>query len=531
VVGQELTVALGLFARTARSLHLYSPNNQARAKMLADLGRAFGRVFDEADSVTVAVRPDAFFFEDRPVLEEGDADPPVPYLFFRDGVRRIELSKGLSELELERLVDAAAHGLSRRGFDDDIVSILWRDQFEHLKYVTVDTTIIEVDGQGPAPTVDVDVDAELTAVLYEMFGKNAQEIAESLSSPRQRSRPPRYAPRLREEVAAESDAQLMELAASAAAEGYRRAQDPADSAWFSAALLSIFDAALIEERVALLKRIVEWIGQSELMSSLLSEERVKLLATLARPGTPLEFEMMEFFRACGRSIVPALVGLLPSLTDPTQRRAYAELALAMGTEDIHPILGLLDNEQGFVAAQALHMLVELKKLDREAAHAAMRHPKPQVRLTVLQLSERLDADVAEDVVIDLLEDRETRVRTEALRLLGNINSPRAKAAIEALVSNDDFAETSAPVKEAILKTYVALLGRASLERMDELIRATDRLLSGRESEEAGVAAVAAVASLPTPRSVEILKAACLSKNKKVRELARNELKRLRKDFE
>jgi hypothetical protein len=123
-VQKELAFALWVFARTARSLPLYSPNNQTRAKMMAELDRAFARLFEGVEEVTLSVRPNAFFYDELAVLEEANVEPSVPYLFFRDGVRRIELSRGLNDRELEILVAATAQGLSRRGLDDDIVSLL-----------------------------------------------------------------------------------------------------------------------------------------------------------------------------------------------------------------------------------------------------------------------------------------------------------------------------------------------------------------------------------------------------------------------
>ncbi len=229
--------------------------------------------------------------------------------------------------------------------------------------------------------------------------------------------------------------------------------------------------------------------------------------------------------------MPSLVSLLPSLTDPRQRRAYSDLALAMGTHEVEPILALLASEQGFVAAEALHMLAEMRRIDHRAAQVAVQHSKPQVRLTALQVVDRLDPDVAEDVVLELIDDREPRVRMEAVKALGYLEGARAKGAIEAAVARSDFEDASAPVKEAFLRAYVAQLGRHAFDRLEEIIRSTDRRLARRQVEELGAAAVVALASLPTKRTVEILKKACLSRNKRVREVARAELKKMRKDFE
>jgi HEAT repeat protein len=240
---------------------------------------------------------------------------------------------------------------------------------------------------------------------------------------------------------------------------------------------------------------------------------------------------MAFLRASGRAAVPALVALVPSLTDPQQRRAFSDLAMQMGMEQVEPLLHLLQSEQGFVAAEALHMLAQLGQLDRRAARESLRHTKPQVRLALLQHVDRMDADVAEEVILELLDDREPRVRGEAVHLIGRCDPGHAKAAVEAAIAREGFEETSLPVKQAFLSAYVAVSGRAALDRLEEIIQETDRRLVRKPVEELAVAAVAAVAALPSSKSVTILKKACLSRNKAVRKLARAELSKVRKDFE
>jgi hypothetical protein len=560
---RELANALGLFARAARARQLYSSNNQVRARMTTEVVRAFSRLFDEADEITLSVRPDAFIFEEMPVFEESNAEPSVPFIFFRDGVRRLELVRGLTDAELEVLLDATANGLSRRGLDDDVVSILWRHQLEHLKYVTVDTTVVDAE---PDAGKTSDVDAQIDALIRSIYGGasddrgmrsihidssdvDARALADALGAvdemapgfapPKTFIAAPAYAERFSKELAEENDGAVLDLAASAAAEELARAKDDVDIAPLSDALLAIFDSALLEGRLDLLKRIIDWVkalGEQSakaqtFLSAAFSEARVRQLAAFDQGDPAREAEVMALFQGGGRAASPALIALLPSLTDPRQRRAYSDLALGMGTDDLDPILNHLGSEQGYVAAEALHMLAELGKLDRRGALSAASHPKPQVRLTALQIVDRLSPEVGEEVVLELLDDREPRVRMEALKLLVNFGTARVKGAIEAAVARADFEEASAPVKEAFLKTYVSILGRHAFDRLEQMIESTDRRLARRQVEEVGAAAVAAIATIPSARTVDVLKKACMSRNKRVRELARAELKKMRKDLE
>lgn len=562
-VHKDVANAVRALVRTARARPLYSANNKALVKMMDELMRALDQVFSEMDEISLKVQPDAFIFDDEPVFEETNADVSVPFLFFRDGIRRLELVNGIDREEVGALLDAAAHGMDRRGLDDDIVSILWRHQLDHVRYVTVDTTVVDAEDMFTGDlTIDDQIDAiirtvyssteddvgvrsihldasDLTAKgLAEALG-NVDEMEPGLHPPRNFLAEPSYRERLVAELDQESELSIMELAGSAAAEAMAHDVDELDAEALCQALLSIYDAAVLEDRIGLARQLVDWVlalGErsprvTAFLQEALSEARVRQLVTGAEANAGRQQEILAFLASCGRAAVPPLVALVPSLTDPQQRRAFTELVLRIGMEEVEPLYHLLSSEQGFVAAEALHMLAQLDRLDQKVARMAAEHAKPQVRLALLQLLEKMERGVGESVVLELIEDREPRVRTEAVTLLGKFDSPRAKGAIESMIARENFEEASAPVKQAVLLAFVQMTGRHAFDRLEELIRSTDRRLTRKPLEELGVAAVVAIATLPSTRAVTILKKACLSRNKKVRERARAELKKMRKDFE
>lgn len=563
---RDVTKAVQSFARTARARPLYGANNKALIKMMDEVVKAFDTLFRSTDEVQLKIGPDSFTFDDVAVFSDEKSEVSVPFLFFRDGIRRLEFAHGVTRQELETLIDAIGQAMGGRGsMDDDIVSYLWRHEMEHLRYVTVDTTITDTGTADITGDMEVDLDTQIDAIIQAVYGASdggefgraihidgseldAKKLADALGSvnelapgfcpPRNFLSSPDYADSLVGEVEWESDLSLAEQAANVACEAFARGTSNLDTKSIVEALLRMFDAAILAERIGLAQQILDWVKEvgdapqvSGFLSEALSEARLRLLSIYAEGNADRQTEVMRFLRASGRAVVPALVALVPSLTEPAQRRAFSELAMDLGMEDVEPIFSLLESEQGFVAAEALHMLARMKRLNRRAAREAIRHPKPQVRLGLLQLVDQMEEEVAEEAVLELLEDSELRVKAEAVNLLDRFETPRTRAAIESMLSRDGFEDAKPPVKNALLAAYVKVAGRHAFDRLEEIIKSTDRRLTRKPQEELGVAAVLAIASLPNSKSVSILKKACLSRNKKVRERARQELSKLRKDFE
>lgn len=106
------------------------------------LQAAFDEVTRALVEAPLAVRWDvaasAFTFDDKPVWHP--ERPPfdrVPYQLFADGIRKIQLKVGLTDLELRDLVAILVSDRSFGG--EDSVTALWDRRFEHVAYLAVDS--------------------------------------------------------------------------------------------------------------------------------------------------------------------------------------------------------------------------------------------------------------------------------------------------------------------------------------------------------------------------------------------------------
>src|SRR5262249_12634157 len=102
----------------------YRSNNAIVKKMMADLHNGLTALLEDAQEISIRVRAEAFVVDNEIVLEEANPDESIPFIFYRDGIRKLELAEGLELSELEVLVSAIAEGFNFSDLDDDIVSFL-----------------------------------------------------------------------------------------------------------------------------------------------------------------------------------------------------------------------------------------------------------------------------------------------------------------------------------------------------------------------------------------------------------------------
>ena len=554
---KDVAQAMAAFTRVARARPLYTTRNKVIDGMMKSLVDSFDGVLRMVPEVSLKVRPDAFVFGDDPVLEEHDVEESIPFVFYREGVRRIDFLRGIEERELEVLLDATAKGFNYRGMEDDLVSFLWHQELANIRYLTVDVEVVD------AGEADIDLDEQIQALLRAIYGGSqddvgprsihldasditAKTLAEELDKiddmapgfhpMRTFLTAPAYAEQLAAEAKKTPEADTLRLSTVAALDSFAADIDSNDAALAGIALLRVFDAALVENDLVTMAVIVRGVRAAEpapraqsWLSEALNEARVRTLATAVQSKPEIESRVLTLLERAGGAAVPSIIASIPMFPDPAQRRRFSDLAIALGITDREHVHELLQNDQAFVAREALYILSHIGHLeDLYAVRQVQTHSKPQVRLALLELLNRMPLDLAESVSIDLLEDPEARVRVASADALVELGSQRAQSAVANMINRANFADQPQSVKVGFLRAYVRLNHATSLGAVLQLLEAADRRLTTKGTEELALAAVQALAATPNKQTIEVLKEACLSKNRAVRDMAKGYLEQFKK---
>lgn len=537
-----------------------------------DLNTAFSELLAKAGEVSLRVRPDAFIFDDQRVFEEANPDESIPFAFFRDGLRRIDFSRGLTPQELDVLVQATASGFGFSGLSDDIVSFLWSHDLEHVHYVVVDTTITDAaaalgGGVAAGGGTEVDVDAQIDGLLAAIYGQGnddvgprsihvdatdlaAKPIADQLDSDdegagfhpvRSLGRKPAYVPVLLKEAEGEDEDALYLRILYAALEAIAAGDDVTEVQNISQGLLDLFDMALLAgdlQRAGQIVAAVRGLGSVEAAESrvtrwlneALAETRLRPVTSSPASGRTLEWTQIvsDFFRSAGPRAVPSVLAMVPSFQDSIQRRIFVDLALEIGVENLEPVRALLTSDQAFVAVEAVHLLSNLGTPQAyDLLWAGRDHPLPQVRLALLEQGEKFPREKAVFLASSLLSDPDTKVATGAARLLGKLQDEKAILAIEQVVRKPELMDAPLELKQAVLTSYARLNGAKALPLLGRYLQKAEGRSATVQAEDLAIAAAQALRLVGTPGAVMALKTAAGYWNKRVREEAREVILKMR----
>jgi hypothetical protein len=147
---QRVAGLLTKLATTARSFLLYDAGNETIHRFLKALLDSFVSALAEEGRVHLVVTPFELRFEGQVVYLNRDRERSLAFRLYRDGVRAVVFENGFGWEELARLLEILSiryTGIHQR--EDDMVTLLWKADFDHLEVVAVEAIVPE-DGADPA---------------------------------------------------------------------------------------------------------------------------------------------------------------------------------------------------------------------------------------------------------------------------------------------------------------------------------------------------------------------------------------------
>jgi hypothetical protein len=121
--------------KTVRAVQQYPANNPVYIKSMELMRAAFAPVWAEAESLTLQVSDTAFIWFGVPVhVQDEKAGDSLPWTLYKDGLRELTITPGFEEQELDRFLAVIPRVRKALPLDDDLLTILWEQEFEHLAY-------------------------------------------------------------------------------------------------------------------------------------------------------------------------------------------------------------------------------------------------------------------------------------------------------------------------------------------------------------------------------------------------------------
>ncbi len=126
---EKLIKNIGLYGR------LHSSTHRFRSSLFTAISNML-----EGGEVVVDIGPYEFSVHDVAIYENPNPEDNFIYKLYMDGVRHLEFAPGLTQPELDDLLDVLLTNWSDPSlFEDDMVTLMWQRHFEHIRYVVIDS--------------------------------------------------------------------------------------------------------------------------------------------------------------------------------------------------------------------------------------------------------------------------------------------------------------------------------------------------------------------------------------------------------
>lgn len=563
---EQITSLFTTMIQALRALQLYGPSNLTTQRAIDTLRSGFGQVWKQEPQFEVEVHPDALMLAGRPVCPSTSQTESIAFLMFRDGIRSLSFREGFELEELPRFLALLHRARYEPTESDDLVTLLWDEDFLHLRhgYIDVDATTEEAqeaEAEVVAATADDPVSRVLTRHIHDAnawavanAGYDANEYPGSADPPAlpvaaasmQRHTlqlDPEALVYLQRELEEEMRRDIRQDVANALLDSLE-VPDRKAQAEILQTFAVVIPQLLAERQLRLVAGVLGELRalteQPEILDEECRREVDNLFAKLFEASAVQDFfaaleagdvqsdlDCIESFVVhFGATMLPRLLRIREKAAGK-ELRAVLESAterLARGHRDAAS--ECLRSEDSLIVRGALRILVGLGAAETiPEIVGLLDHADTRVRLGAVEVLVALGAGPGLEALLRVLDDGVREVRIAALWGLATWQHTPALARLERDIDSKAFRECESDEMMAVLDAYARIGGEGAVERLGRLLNAR-ALLKPKEPSELRACAARALGSVGGSEAKAQLERAQDDRDPEVRRAAQRSLRKV-----
>ncbi len=524
--------------KALRAFQMYLPNNPIYQRAILNVRNAFGPIWAATDELNLQVGESDLRWEEQSVYHQINRSDSVAWSLFKDGMRELTIHRGAEAEELPRLLGT----INKARFlpadaGDDLLTLLWAMEFEHIKYRFVDFFAGgggEVPGpSGPAGGTGsaeqrraqvaeeaqerlkgvVELD-DVDSTLYFLDQEEITYLAGELEEEYKRDVRGSALNVLFDLVETQPEGGVRDEVLGVLEQLFPNLLTSRD---FRSAAAVLRESKLLKERATNLRleqtqRLDGFVGR-------LSEPAIvgQVLQSLDEAsGLGLDNDAAGLLRELRATALEPLVSWLPNLSSAPLRKMLEEVVDKLASSNIAEVQRLLRQAD----SPALPGIVAL--CGRLQLHHAVpgfteviSHSDPAVRLAAVQTLTQLGTPGAMTLLDRSIDDPDRAVRLAAVRGVGSRGYKGALRRIETVVLGKSPREIDLTEKMAFFEAYGAIAGAAGLKPLSTILLQRG-LLKMKEPPETRACAAMALGRIKTPEARDLLQRAAEDKELVVR---------------
>ena len=536
---------LKLLVKALRAHQLYLQNNPMYQRAIELLRASFAPIWARTDEISLIVTETELRWCGRPVLvEPTKSSDSIPWICYKDGVRELKLKPGFEAEELPKLLDILQRVRKASPEEDDLLTLLWAQDFGTLRYRYVDI------GSEPAASVDISPETERPTQVEVPTEEPEEETAES--------RPgvvnledfdstlyfldERELDYLKSEIAKEYAGDLRRNVLSMVLDIFE--VQTADEV--REEITGILDnlmlhllsggqytavAFLLRESAEAAKRAKEiTAAQRARLGSLPArlsnpEALGQLLQSLDEsPELPEQRDLDELFTQLRAEALETVFARLSAVTNPQLRKLLENAASRLASSNTGELVRLITSVNAVVALEAIRRAAALKTAAAVAPLGKVLSDRPAAtRLAAVQALAEIGSAGALQALERGISDADRDVRIATARALAARAYRPALAKLTAVVNGRPIRDADLTEKMAFFEAYGAVCGDVGIPYLDGILNGKG-FLGRREDPELRACAAMALGRIGSQAAVNALRQAQGEKDVVVRNSVNRALK-------
>lgn len=480
------------FLQTMKAFRLYETGHPILTKFLERLKKDFEHYFNEFDSFTLQVGEHRLFYQGKVVYESQDVKESLAFLFFKDGIREIQFSRGLEFREILDFLNVVRKGEYVNRMEDDLVTLLWEKDFSHISFTTVDDFL---GGSGifvPATWEDLVKGSEykgfvggglreglLEKEVKEDLKEGGEELRQLLNpSPGQSLAQACQLTQdemkmIRQEVEQEQEPEYLFVLINNLIEILLHLGEDVDAyenmiSYFERLIHSFLEQKEIEKVVTILKNLNETMESmvlkdkqifaiQRILDASSSPQSVELLGKVMKSnGVANQDAILQYLSFLKKQAVDPLCTLLGEVESGKWRKAICDVLVELSQEEIQPLIKYLKDPNPFLVSHLLYVLGRIKHPSTlKYLEGLTDHKDQKVREELLQVLHKF-GEKGKDLIYKLLKDPSPEIRAKASIFFARAAKRDAIKPLMEIILSEDFYKRGYEEKASFFKALAEI---------------------------------------------------------------------------
>lgn len=526
--------------KAKKLMRIYPPNNPLYMKASTECYDRFKRFMELAGSLTLKVYQNELIFEKERVYHNPNREDNLALFLFKDGIREITFEKGMTQDELEEFLNILSLDLNKEAIDDDIVTLLWERNLDHIKYVVDERLFADEeiesefrtyekikkntytdDSLKKAHTDALGAELNILEIRYPINNEDLQNIYTDIKT-LEKPRTDKLATILLELLY-----DTKELTT------FREISDLIEGLLGYCLINGDFKNAssiLDYLKEAIERRLFGTEGVKRLnlvYNSVNKESFVNEVGRVLKTSETIDKDgFIRYVKHLDKSSIPYFLQLIMEGDDIKGKELIIEALVILGRHDIEAIADGLNDERWDVVKDTIHIIGRIGTSGAlEHLTRVISHPEEKVRKEAVTVIGNIKHPNVFQYIKLALNDASSSVRITAAEAMGNINIPAAKKVFLSELSKKMFSSKDFEEKKKFYKVITRWTDEDVIEFLTRTLKRR-RFWNRKKNNETRACAAYALGIIGTKDSIPLLQKISHTKDKLLKEHCLTAVKRL-----